>query len=196
MGKLSQKELIEEGISTMLDMAKKAVQVGAQGVGQVGKALMPNTAKAVGAVGSAVGTTYNKIAGTNPKMVLRNYLDSARGRRRFNKIKLGRERRLASNHAEVSFKGEVFDDRNGVMIPMQGFFILSPTDDKEEKWEIIGAQNSEYQTVWNGKRRRGRGSDRPTATEPQYNDFLVDPEIQLSSYSQKNLLRQLTLLSN
>tara|TARA_R100000152_G_C6704031_1_gene132933 strand:+ start:132 stop:722 length:591 start_codon:yes stop_codon:yes gene_type:complete len=196
MAKMSQKKLLEEGITTMLDMMKKAAQVSVQGAGQVGKALMPNTAKAVGAVGSAAGTTYNKIAAVNPKMALRNYLDSARGRRRFNKIKLGRERRLANNDAEVSFSGEVFDDRNGVMIPMEGFFILSPTDGKEEKWEVKGAQNSEYQTVWNGKRRRGRGSDRPTATEPQYNDILVDPKIQLSSYSQKDLLRQLTLLSN
>jgi hypothetical protein len=196
MGKLTQKELIEEGITSMLDMAKKAAQLGVQGAGQVGKALMPNTAKAVGAVGSAVGTTYNKIAGVNPKMVLRNYLDSARGRRRFNKIKLGRERRLPNNDAEVSFKGEVYDNLNNAMVDMEGFFIVRPADNKEEKWEVIGAQNNEYQTVWNGKRRRGRGSDRPTATEPQYNDFLVDPKIQLSSYSQKNLLRQLTLLSN
>ena len=68
MAKMSQKKLLEEGITTMLDMMKKAAQVSVQGAGQVGKALMPNTAKAVGAIGSAAGTTYNKIAAVNPKM--------------------------------------------------------------------------------------------------------------------------------
>ena len=181
MGRLTQKELVnkrlyEEGIATELSMLGKAAQtIGAGAVGltkEVGKALMPNTAAALGKIGGAASSAIVKVAAANPKLALKNFLTSARGKRRFKNIRLGSEGRQPNNDAEVSFKGEVYDESQGSMIPVTGFFIVRPTDDKENNWQVVEAtlddasDHIDRTVIWSGERHWGRGSNLPNLNQP------------------------------
>ena len=202
MGRLSQKELVnrqlyEEGIATWVNMAKKAasglVRGAVAGTKEVGAALMPHTAEALGKIGKLASSGIVKIAAENPKMALRNYLESARGRRRFNNINLGRETRQDNGDAEIAFSGEVYDEKEGKFTdvikvpndtapdyeteePVEGFFIVreheSSRDSDQKEWEVFEAVlndspngvHSERTVIWSGQRRQGRGTDKPGVT--------------------------------
>jgi hypothetical protein len=170
------KEYFEEGIATELSMLGKAAQtVGRGAVGltkEVGKALMPHTAAALGKIGQAASSALVKVAAENPKLALKNFLTSARGRRRFKNIKLGSEGRQPNNDAEISFKGEVYDESQGLMKPVTGFFIVRPTDEKENNWQVVEATLDDYPdhidrtVIWSGERHWGRGSNLPNLSQP------------------------------
>ena len=169
MGKLSQKELVnkqlyEEGIATWVNMAKKAasgaLRGAVAGAKELGASLMPHTAEALGKIGKAVSSGIVKIAAENPKMALRNYLESARGRRRFNNINLGGESRRENGDAEIEFKGEVYNEKEGRFTnvitvpndippdyeteePVEGFFIVREDEragrSDQKEWEVVEA---------------------------------------------------------
>ena len=202
MGRLSQKELVnkhlyEEGIATWVNMAKKAASGALKGTvaatKALGASLMPHTAEALGQIGKAASSAIVKIAAENPKMALRNYLESARGRRRFNNINLGRETRQENGDAEIAFSGEIYDEKEGKFTnvitvpnnippdyekeePVDGFFIVREDersrDSDQKEWEVFEAvlNNNEdhYKrtVIWSGRRRWGRGTDKP-GVEPK-----------------------------
>ena len=215
MGKLTQKDLVntqlyEEGIRSMIRQAGKAAQLGLRGVvggaKEVGKALMPHTAAALGKIGSVASSAIVEIMAENPKHALNNFLGRARGRRFFRNINLGRESTTEHGDIAVKFKGEVYDHTTDEFVFKEGVFIVRPTD-SDDRWQVVETLDEDGNTIWSGARRDGRGPDAPdlyppeppepgpTGPPPNPRGGGTSTPV-TASYSQKDLLRQLTLLSN
>jgi hypothetical protein len=101
MRRLSQKELLQEGIGSMIFGLARVARKAATGTA---KALAPKTMEALGKGATLAAGAIENIRSGSPSVSIGTFLDSEDGKREFKGVKLGKETKLKNQNFKVEVK--------------------------------------------------------------------------------------------
>jgi len=155
MTRLSQKDLLNEGIGSMMKaVAKVGLKGAVAGAKELGKAIAPETAKALSKIGTAASGAFVEIMGASAKIAIKSWLSKPEGRRLFKNVDLGKEKTLQNKDVEVDFAGQFMDPTApNVAQDKKGKFIVRPIE--EGRWRIIKAVDLNGEDIWSGEYKPG-----------------------------------------
>ena len=138
MRKLTQKELVNEGIGSLLGGLARTAR---NATGAVAKAIAPTYMGALGKGASLAAGAIENIRSGSPTASASTFLDSEDGKRTFKDVKLGKETKLSNQNFKIQIKS--------------GYYLNSLGGDKIEEKDVTGG----YIILRRKNRGGGQGFD-------------------------------------
>ena len=138
MRRLSQKELLQEGIGSVIGGLARVARKAATGAA---KAIAPKTMDALGRGATLAAGAIENIRSGSPRASVGTFLDSEEGKREFKDLKLGKETKLKNQNFKIEVKS--------------GFYLNSLGGDNIEEKDLTGG----YFIVRRKNRGGGDGYD-------------------------------------
>ena len=145
MRKLSQKELLEEGILDVMRGVGKSIGRGALAATKgIIKTISPTGAKILGSAADAVGAAAANILGSSPSIALETFLKRPENKNLFKTYKIIKETNLPNGDRSIQLTGEFINPQTYAVSNITTNIVFRRVDGggiEPEKWKCISKFN-------------------------------------------------------